>query len=974
MSFGRHGRLVAVAALGAWLSATRHGQADPADLSRLHWMFDGAVQATARVGDVLYVGGTFQAVAPSPNVVPPLYALAAGSGALTGPTFPIASGQVNAVLSDGSGGYFLAGDFTLIGASSASALSHILSDGTVDGAFTPTISGTPSGLARVGNMLFLIGSFTVPAPRVSASVVAVSAIDGTTAPWVSGLDPIRPAAIVAGADRIVVLGSVSDATQSSGVAAALDAVTGTQLWKTVVAPGPPSAFGAGAWAGVRDGGRVIVAHTPSAANGGLSSLALSTGAIDTSWNPQVSPQVVTLSGGVLYIGGFFTTVAGQLRPSLAALDPATAALLPWNPGVLTPILRMAPSNTGGVFISGLFETLGPGAVPRWRMAEIDTSGAVTPWVAATRPDQVSLFAAGNGGSLIVASSLTATGYVPRAHLAAFDLTTGGLLPWAPSPDGPVDVLAAVPGRVTVGGRFATVDGQPAKGYAAIDALSGAVLPMSLPESPALLFADRARFADSEWFYWSWQLPTGPILTGRYSLATGREDPSWRLVGLSAAVWAVDGDVLYLGSSLGVTAVDRRTARVRWSVPGPAVTALASSGDTVFAYGYSGLSTYDARTGASIGVVYGPSAAQSAVVVDGRLLATEGALNPDGSVSGLMARRLDGAASTWTPGLTHQLIGGPKDTIAVRGDVVVAGGIFGARAPQALVGLAAFDRRGSPAPAALRARPDGPVTTFTWDPAAQAPAGGYVLEAGLQPGQVAAVLPLGAVTRFSTVVPPGTFYVRVRTAGAAGGREEVSNEILVTGGCASPPPPPSGLSAVLVGASLDRVNFSWHAPDALVSSYVFVAGSASGRADFVLPLQGSSTGFAYASAIPPGTYYVRVRATNACGTSVDSAELRLTIGAGDLPLVPLGLTLSTAGGATTLSWTPVAGATGYVLEAGTDVGLSDLAALPLGPAATFSVPPVPNGVYVLRVRAVNAAGTSGPSNEVVLRVAAPIPGT
>ncbi|MFN7978804.1 MAG: hypothetical protein U0P30_11740 [Vicinamibacterales bacterium] len=104
---------------------------------------------------------------------------------------------------------------------------------------------------------------------------------------------------------------------------------------------------------------------------------------------------------------------------------------------------------------------------------------------------------------------------------------------------------------------------------------------------------------------------------------------------------------------------------------------------------------------------------------------------------------------------------------------MAGGIFGARAPQALVGLAAFDRRGSPAPAALRARPDGPVTTFTWDPPVQAPVGGYVLEAGLQPGQVAAVLPLGAVL-FSTVVPPGTFYVRVRTAGAAGGREEVSN--------------------------------------------------------------------------------------------------------------------------------------------------------------------------------------------------------
>ncbi|MFN7978805.1 MAG: hypothetical protein U0P30_11745 [Vicinamibacterales bacterium] len=244
---------------------------------------------------------------------------------------------------------------------------------------------------------------------------------------------------------------------------------------------------------MRDGGQVIVAHAIGRERRPVEPCP--PGAIDTSWNPRVSPQVVTLSGGVLYIGGFFTTVAGQPRPSLAALDPATAALLPWNPGVLTPILRMAPSNTGGVFISGLFEALGPGAVPRWRMAEIDTSGAVTPWVAATQPDDVSLFAAGNGGSLIVASSLTATGYVTRAHLAAFDLTTGGLLPWAPSADGPVDVLGAVPGRVTIGGRF-DLDGLAAAGSAAVDASSGVRLAWAAtaPGSPS--------FSDGEWFYWA----------------------------------------------------------------------------------------------------------------------------------------------------------------------------------------------------------------------------------------------------------------------------------------------------------------------------------------------------------------------------------------------------------------------------------------------------------------------------------------
>ncbi len=51
-----------------------------------------------------------------------------------------------------------------------------------------------------------------------------------------------------------------------------------------------------------------------------------------------------------------------------------------------------------------------------------------------------------------------------------------------------------------------------------------------------------------------------------------------------------------------------------------------------------------------------------------------------------------------------------------------------------------------------------------------------------------------------------------------------------------------------------------------------------------------------------------------------------------------------------------------------------AVVPLGPSPTFAVPPVPAGVYLLRVRAVNAAGTSGPSNEFVLRVNAPVRGT
>lgn len=958
-------RSVALACLCTLLAATRPGSADPADVSRLQWVFDGAVQTAARVGDVLYVGGTFRGVAPSANVVPPVYALAPGSGALAAPAFPVASGQVSAVLADGSGGYYIAGAFWLTGASTPSRVAHVLSNGTADQAFTPAVVGSVAGMARLGSTLYLVGSFTVPAPRFVAAAIAISAVDGSTLPWASGLGPMVAQAVVAADDRIVVIGRLNEPMVTSGVVEALDAATGAQLWRTFVAPGGVGAVNAKrAWAGVRDGARVIVAHSPTAANGGLSSVALASGVVDAAWNPQVSPEALAISGGTLYVGGFFSTVAGQPRSSLAAIDLATAALLPWNPGSVTPILRVAPSNTGGVFVSGLFEAIGIGALPRWRLAEIDAAGAVTPWVAATRPDQVSLLAPGDAGSLIVVSSLTATGHVARSRLAAFDLTTGGLLPWAPAVNGTVDVLAAAGNRVTIGGRFTTLDGLAAAGSAAVDASTGARLAWTatVPGTPA--------FSDDEYFYWTaGAQPSGPFTTERYALTTGALDSGWRLDRGRFRVSAVSGDTLFLGTSTGPAAVDRRTAKVRWFTSGPAVASMTVSGDTLFAFGFDTLTTYDARTGAPIGTSQ-VSSVSTATVADGRLLVSAQLPSQGFTLNrGLVARRFDGSVSGWTPGVSPELIGGPAETIAPLGDVVVAGGTFGARTPQALLGLAVYDRRGSPAPANLRARPVGVATEFTWDPPAQAPAGGYVLEAGLASGQVAATIPLGAVTRFSTVVPAGRYVVRVRTSGAAGG-DEVSNEILVSGGCSGAPPPPTRLRADLIGASLDRVNFSWAAPDAHVSTYVLVAGSAPGRADIAtIPLGGAGTGLNYASAVPPGTYYVRVRASNACGDSPFTPDVRVTVGSGESSLFPpLNVRVQSAGGQTQIVWTPPFGTvTGYVLEAGSDLGLSDLAVVPLGPATSFTVPPVPSGVYILRVRAVNAAGTGAPSADVVLRV-------
>lgn len=85
--------------------------------------------------------------------------------------------------------------------------------------------------------------------------------------------------------------------------------------------------------------------------------------------------------------------------------------------------------------------------------------------------------------------------------------------------------------------------------------------------------------------------------------------------------------------------------------------------------------------------------------------------------------------------------------------------------------------------------------------------------------------------------------------------------------------------------------------------------------------------------------------------------------------PASLVATVTGAVVSLVWTPPAGPAplGYVLEAGTGPGLSNIATLPLGAATSFSISGVPTGAYWIRVRAANAFGASDPSNEVVIGV-------
>jgi len=127
-------------------------------------------------------------------------------------------------------------------------------------------------------------------------------------------------------------------------------------------------------------------------------------------------------------------------------------------------------------------------------------------------------------------------------------------------------------------------------------------------------------------------------------------------------------------------------------------------------------------------------------------------------------------------------------------------------------------------------------------------------------------------------------------------------------------------------------------------------------------------------VPPGRYYVRNRAYNVWGVSPPSNELVVLVGPdGSMqPSPPLYVTGWMSGRRLTLTWDDARYAdlsggapTGYMVEAGSSTGWSNLALLP-SDRNSLVYEPVPDGYYFVRIRAVNAAGMSEPSAEVPIR--------
>src|SRR5436190_706186 len=216
---------------------------------------------------------------------------------------------------------------------------------------------------------------------------------------------------------------------------------------------------------------------------------------------------------------------------------------------------------------------------------------------------------------------------------------------------------------------------------------------------------------------------------------------------------------------------------------------------------------------------------------------------------------------------------------------------------------------------------------------------------------------------SGLTPGQTYYYRVRAVNSAGTSAN-SNRIAVT----DVPAAPVATAASGVGTAGFQAN--WNSSSG-ATSYRLDVSTNSGFSSFVAGYNdlnvGNVTSYAVAGLSPGATYYYRLRAVDAGGTSGNSNTISVT----DIPAAPV----ATAASSVTDSgfdanWNSSSGATSYRLDVSTNSGFSSFVAgyndLNVGNVTSYAVTGLsPSATYYYRLRAVDAGGTSGNSNTITM---------
>jgi len=434
------------------------------------WVTNGNVQVSVINGSYAYIGGGFTYVGPHTGNGVPVYA--SNGSAIS--SFAKVNGSVSAVLPDGSGGWFIAGNFDKVGSVARNRLAHILSDGSVDASWNPDADATVSAVAYAPDhtLIYIGGNFTSVGGQARQHLASISSATGAVTSWVA--DANGAVTAIAPTGTIIYIGGAFTNVSSSArnYLAAVDASTGGATAWDPSANGQVNSLQLSA-----DGQTIYAAGTFSIIGSDTRNYIAAidaTAATSTAWDPNANNTIQTIfrDGDTIYAGGSFTNIGGASRSYIAALDVSTGNATAWDPSADASVYVLSAYGSK-IYVGGGFTYIG--GQSRNFIAAIDASaGNATSWNPNAGNNVNTLAVSDDGSQVYLGGDFNSINGASRNYIAEVNLDTGAATAWNPSADNAVSAMAldTSHSKLYVGGSFTNIGGQSRNYLAALDLSSG----------------------------------------------------------------------------------------------------------------------------------------------------------------------------------------------------------------------------------------------------------------------------------------------------------------------------------------------------------------------------------------------------------------------------------------------------------------------------------------------------------------------
>ena len=425
------------------------------------------VYAIVKNGNTVYIGGQFTSVGRGMPYAVPINK--SSNDAVIYTAQP--NGPVRAIIEDGSGGWYIGGEFTQVAGQPRNRLARINADGTLN-PWNPDCNGMVNTIALLNSTVFVGGVFSNVNGQPRLNIACINT-DGSLNSWTADANG-QVNSIVANVTEIYVGGNFNMiAGQPKAYIACINASTGVPTAFDALCNGP-------VYTVVYRGATILIGGKFNSLAGwpcGNAAEINSVVGFPTLWRPNLNDTVYAIAtdGTKAFLGGAFTQVGATTRNRIACINLNGLAPTTWGAsGGANGTVRSLVLDGNNLYAGGSFTSMMSNTSARYFATLDATTAVVTPWKAEIdyKVHTISVSAS----IVYLGGYFTSAGLYQRNMLAAFDATTLQVLPFnakiGSDPWGGVNALAISGNTLFIAGYFYAIGNNSRLMLGAVDATTG----------------------------------------------------------------------------------------------------------------------------------------------------------------------------------------------------------------------------------------------------------------------------------------------------------------------------------------------------------------------------------------------------------------------------------------------------------------------------------------------------------------------